>query len=346
MKTISKAIILVLMLTIAGCTSATYMQVLEPAQITLPPYIQKIGIINRSLVKKDNQWMNVLEGVLSGESIGADREASEEAMVGLKSMLDQSDRYDVRIPAVSLTNDGIAGSMPSALDWNEVHNICLAHNLDAIIVLESFDSDSRLINSQIMKQVKTKEGVLVDVPEFIAHVDMRARTKWRIYADSTRDIIDMYSSEDLKSFENRGASPQAASSGLPYKRAALNQTGYYAGTQYGVRIAPYWITVQRYYFKKGNDNIEFGSKLAKKNDWTKAAEVWKREVDNPDHKIAGKACFNMAVACEKKGNLELAKQYASDAYNKHNLKRAGNYVTQLQYRNKDNNKLDYQMQGK
>jgi hypothetical protein len=84
---------------------------MQPAQITIPNHIKKIGIINRSVTDRQNQnqIINVIEGILTGESIGADRIGSEESLMGVKDALLQTDRFNITIPAVHL--NGVANPM-------------------------------------------------------------------------------------------------------------------------------------------------------------------------------------------------------------------------------------------
>ena len=336
---------LLVVLSLFSCTSTTYMQVLIPADITLPPYIQRIGIVNRCIPDKESQFMNIMEGVLTGESIGADREGADNTMRGLKNVLDQTNRYEVTIPAVNLKNEGM-GAMPPPLDWTVIHEICSRHQLDALVVLESFDSDSRIFTNPVQRKIKNREGVETVVTEFLAHADLRIRSKWRVYADSTKDIIDQFSSEDIKPFENVGPNPQAAMAGLPYKRAAINQAGFFAGSNYGYRIAPKWLNVQRFYYTKGNDALKWGGKKAKRGDWKTATEIWRKETSNENNKVAQRAQYNMALACERNGNLDLAIEYAKKSYQMYGNKRAKDYINILERRKRDQAKLDYQMQGK
>jgi len=47
-------------------------------------------------------------------------------------------------------------------------------------------------------------------------------------------------------------------------------------------------------------------KYAFQNDWLKAAELWKRLTTNKNQKIAAKASYNMALACEMEGKHDVA----------------------------------------
>jgi len=47
-------------------------------------------------------------------------------------------------------------------------------------------------------------------------------------------------------------------------------------------------------------------KYALQNDWLKAAEIWNRLTNNKNQKIAAKASYNMALACEMEGKHDVA----------------------------------------
>ena len=67
-------------ISLSACMSSTSLQVLKPADITLPEHIQKIAVANRSLPSKKNVFGNVLEGLLTGEGIFMDREGSADCV--------------------------------------------------------------------------------------------------------------------------------------------------------------------------------------------------------------------------------------------------------------------------
>jgi hypothetical protein len=328
---------LILILLFSSCTPSIRLNVLQPAQITIPSHIYKIGLVNRSIAGKSDRVLNVLEGILTGENIGEDREGSDKALISLKDLLDQSQRYEIIIPAMPRSDK--AGGLTS----DEVHTICKQYGLDALVVLEYFDSNSNLQVVQGKRKEKVKEQI-VEVTFFKAEVKLNVNTKWTVYDDRSGAIIDAHDSEDYLSFANEGATPDAAKNGLPQKRSAINQTGRVAGSNYGSRIAPYWITVHREYFKKGSDNLKLASKYSKNGNWEQAINLWKRESSSTDPVIAGRANYNMALACEREGNVELALDYAKRSSNQLINSKASSYVRILEKRLRDQQRLDQQLQ--
>lgn len=331
---------------LSSCASYTSMQIMQPAQITIPNHIKKIGIINRSVTDRQNQnqIINVIEGILTGESIGADRIGSEESLMGVKEALLQTDRFNITIPAVNL--NGVANPMLNGpLDYSVIKEICKRHDLDALVVLEYFDSDSRIAVVPRVREVM-QNGNKITVSDFIANADLRVRTTWRVYDDSTQSIIDQYTFEDVTSFNNAGPDPQIAQAGLPNKRFAINQSGFHAGKEYGCRISPFWINVQRRFYRKGSHELELANSRATKGRWTEAINVWKNISNSADKKIAGRANYNLAVAAEREGNLEVAMEYAKIARDTYKEKWSSDYIRVLNQRMQNRQKLKEQFGDK
>lgn len=341
-KQIYLQLIVIVSLLMSSCASYVSMQTMQAAQITIPSHIKKIGLVNRSVPDKQNQnqIINVIEGILTGESIGADRMGGEQSLFGVKEALLQTNRFEVSVPAVNI--NGVASPMLNGpLDYSVIHEICQRHNLDALVVLEYFDSDAKImVNKRVQEQLQ--KGVKVMVTDFLANADLRVRTTWRVYDDSTKNIIDEHNFEDISQFSNAGPTPELAQGGLPNKRNAINQSGFHAGRMYGNRIAPFWVTVQRRFYRKGTHDMELANARALKNRWEEAIVIWKKECNNIDKKIAGKAHYNLAVACEREGNLELALEYAKTAKTKYQNKWAGSYINVLQRRMANRQKLELQ----
>jgi hypothetical protein len=58
-------------------TTSVYVDVLKPADITIPGKHEKIAVVNRSLPGKGEKGGNFVEGLFTGEGIHQDRNASD-----------------------------------------------------------------------------------------------------------------------------------------------------------------------------------------------------------------------------------------------------------------------------
>ncbi len=80
---------------LGGCTSGINLPVLKPADITLPADIEKFTLVNRTKPNKKNQLWNVVEGVLTGEGVFADREGADQCLSGLMQIMQRTPRYTI-----------------------------------------------------------------------------------------------------------------------------------------------------------------------------------------------------------------------------------------------------------
>lgn len=336
---------LMMLIILSSCkTSQISIQVLKPAQVTLPAEVKTIAIVNRSLPDKKDRLRNVIEGALSGEALFADRLGSEECVKGVMEGLNESPRLKGIIPAgVDIRGVG-ARQFAEPLDWKTVEQLCKANEADALACLEVFDSNcaNSLSNQKVTRKEKDRE---VTYLEYTAQLRVDVESGWRIYFPAAHQIIDQNIYNDYKSWYNKGDAPRKAEQGLPMKDNAVSQAGFYAGQQFANRITPRWIWVSRVYFKKGNADIEHAARLVKANDWEGASKLWLQQTTNPGPKIAGYACYNMALASEMDGNLETAIDWAKKAYTDYKMGKALNYLNMLKQRLNDQDRLDEQMKG-
>jgi hypothetical protein len=330
---------------ISSCSTASHrMQILKPATITLPSEIKQVGIVNRSLPAKGQGFNNFLEGLVTGESIAADKEGSTECQRGLAAGLNQAPRFNaVVIEGVDLRGTGTR-QWPEFLRWEEVEELCERFRVDAIIALETFDSNIEIRNSSADVE-RTIDKKKVIVTEYYADLRMNVNSGWTIYKPAGRQIIDRNSFTDEMRWNESGDSPEQVMSKLPSKRRAINQSGYFSGEQYAIRISPTWVNESRSYYRKENDDFKIAARYVKQENWTEAIAIWKKYTVNADPKVAGKACFNMALASEVDGNLSIALEWANRAWQQHGLKRARNYINLLETRIRQQERLNEQMEG-
>lgn len=338
-------LVFLLGLFVTSCkTAQVSIQVLKPAQITLPSDVKTIAFVNRSLPAKKDRLRNVVEGAITGEGIFADRLGSEECIKGVVNGLHDSPRIKSVMPAgVDVRGTGTR-QFPEPLDWVTVKNICETNGTDALACLEVFDSNCTIgvSDQKVTKKEKDKEYTYV---EFKARLDVNIESGWRIYIPADQQIIDQNVFNDSRYWENKGDSPKKAEQGLPLKDNAVSQSGFYAGNQYALRISPQWIWVNRLYFKKGNNDFAQARRMVQVNNWNGASTIWLKYVNDPNPKVAGNACFNVALACEIDGKLENALEWAKKSYIDFKNNKAFNYMHILQRRLDDLARLDEQMKG-
>jgi len=325
-------------------TKSVSVKVLKPAEIYIPSNIKTLAVVNRSLPAKGNgnQFNNVVEGIFSGEGLFVDREASQRTVSGLADGLQNSPRFEITVPdGLDLRGTGTA-KFPPPLEWNKVEQICRNYSADALILLETFDSNtSKRYGSQ--QKTRKEDNKDVTYTEYKATIDISVNAGWRIYDPRNHKIIDQNVFVDHKAWNRNGRTKTEAENNLPKQAYAVKNAGYFAGKRYAVRISPNWIWVSRHYYVKGNDDFKDAKYKVDAKRWEDAAEIWKRYVNDSDFQIAGRACYNMALASEILGKFDIALNWAQKAYADYHLKDALQYINILENRIRDAERIDEQM---
>jgi len=131
----------------------------------------------------------------------------------------------------------------------------------------------------------------------------------------------------------------------------LQNSSEYLAKSFGSKLFPNWIPVERIYYKSKNPDMIKAEGFAIKNDWLKAAEIWKQKTKNKNSQIKAKACYNMALAAEMEGKPDLAIEWLAKSYSSlsHNnlLHRAycQQYINVLALRKKEIERLEKQVRN-
>lgn len=327
-------------------TSSTYLEVLQPSQIVLPDDIKVVALIDRS--KPEKGFANFLEGMISGEDFGQDREGRRLAMQNLTTTLTRTPTLQVKGTGLEYNGLKNGKQMLPPMNWNEVQSICSKYGADAMIALESFDSSSDISYSQSSYKSKQKDGTEVIKYTHTARRNVRVYMGWRVYDAKKRVVVDENTVSQYDEDTATGDTQDRARNNLRSQLTAVRDLAAKAGDAYGKRIAPVWVNVSRTYYTtaKGADKnaMEEAHRLTQANKWEAAAEVWHDLLSSArDPKTKGKAAHNLALAMERNGNLKEAEDWASKAFTQYGNKTSQSYVYVIQQRISDQERLDYQL---
>ncbi|MFK7903484.1 MAG: DUF6340 family protein [Chitinophagales bacterium] len=333
--------VLILLLA-TSCNPTTQLQVLQPAAFAVPDHIETVVTINRSIPPK--KFWNAVEGLITGETIGQDKEGARNALGELTTALTQTPRFMVKQSGLEMIGSG-SFNLPPPLPWNEVNRICQQYGADALVALEAYDTD--ILQNCNPREVKSKdkEGNTVIETRYDATLNTAVKLAWRMYDPQKQQIIDEFTVAEGLDWEENADTHDGAIGLLPQRQTTINDVSRIAGGSYGMRIAPIWISVERTYYKdhKKNPQMENATRLAKVNNWKAAAAQWQILVNSSDEKLAGKATYNMAIANEVEGDLESALEWAQKSYTQFGNGKARSYVDILNQRIREQQEVDRQM---
>ena len=335
--------VLILLLYSCGSTHKLTLSVTEPAPVYMPESINSIAIINRSEPSKDNKVLDDLDKILSAEGKNLDKEAAQAAVIGLYDELTANNAFsEVKlIEDLEIKSPGL-GVFPAAISWNDIEQLCNDNDVDAIFALSFYDTDSKLKYTIDTVKVNTPLGIKIPALEHRVTVSTGIHTGWRIYDPINKLILDEYVMPNQVTLVGKGINPVKAANAIIGRKEAVLDISNKIGHNYALRIFPYRIRVSRDYYVKGTNNFEIAMRRAQAGDWDGAAELWEKEVNNPDGKIAGRACYNMAIINEINGNLDKAIEWATKSYTDYNDKIALKYIRILKYIIEKNKLLEEQ----
>jgi hypothetical protein len=318
-----KAVYLVLVtLILSGCSKYGYVSLNFPQapETYLPDDVNYIAVVNRSLVDEGQADNRTFEAISTSEVAGSDRLASDDCIKGAFEASKQLDGRQMIIPQqVRLYGTGTR-EMPELLDWELVAGICKSEGTDALLVLETFDSNTDLLLTTATEQaaaIISTGSMKSTLPD---RVNVNVVCYWRLYHPGTRSIIDQYQQSSYLSFDTRG--------GLP-PPTALPETAFAAGVSYINRFLPGFYVERRDLYKRtsGSAKHQFmaGYRRAEVANWEGAMEIWEDLAEHPKRKTAGRACLNVAVANEVLGHTDLALEWAKRSYEYHDDKLGRSY---------------------
>ena len=132
------------------------------------------------------------------------------------------------------------------------------------------------------------------------------KTGWRIYDPSSKLILDEYINNESVDFTGKGINPLSGSVCSGWQKRCGKPGSNKAGHGYALRIIPFQVRVMRDYYVKGTDNFKIARRKAQVGKWDEAGVLWEKETTNSSVKIAGRACYNMAIINEINGDLDSA----------------------------------------
>lgn len=338
-----------LSLFLSSCMKSASLTVLQPAQMTLPEHITTVAVVDRS--KPSNGWLNVLEGLFTGEAIGQDKRSREEAVRGLTDALTRTPRFTVKSTGIEMTGSKAGNNLPAPLPWSEVERICSEYGAHAVVTIESFDSDNSSSSRRVETKRKDKNGKQYIDISYRAQQRTGVRIGWRLYDPRTKIIIDEYTTNDYLEKSATGTTERSALNNLPSQVSVTRTVAFNVGHEYGARIAPIYEQVSRQYYGKAKgfkEDMAQAARFVKSREYERAAAVWNKieATAGDNQKAAGRAAYNMAIASELTGNLDLALDWAKKAYNTYGNKKARNYIQVIEMRQNDARKVESQMPKK
>ncbi len=299
-------------------------ETIAPSTVNLPRNFKKIAFINfETDLNNDGEIDSVLYKIITNEISLGFRDASYTS-----AGVDTSDFLFVEgYPELKKFY------FTDTIDWQYLDKISEKQSTDIFIVLDSLnismETDQFLIGYYD--------------PQYYTYREIAIKAYWKVFDILAKKKLDQYIYTDTLIWDATGYHEPTLKDKLPSLERSIRETSYFAAIDYANRIFPSWQTETRQYFISGNKDFEKAAKLAEQSNWLEAAELWDQYLNNIDREIASRANFNMAVASEILGEIDLAVKYAVKSYQIKSKSRTKYYINILKKRQQEIKKLQKQL---
>ncbi len=322
----------ILALIFAACSPVKYINIsiLEPAEIILPPKIKNVSILSRINERnspagrldsinniKLNTWVNYYS-------------LTKNYLFGIADIIDESPRLNkVVIPD---TNDIFSNNGDFNYNWTDIIKLCKHDSTDAVILINNF--------------YLTDSLNLESVYEIFCYATFKLENhiEWIILFPEGFKVVSNDTFSYSLYWKELDYSCNGALNLLPSGEDMISELCYETGRQIARKLVPIWNdNVERIYYLYGNKLMNEGSKYAKNGMWIKAAEAWRKVTNSENTKLAAKAAFNMALACEMEDKIDVANDWINYSDSIYSTKYSQAYKQLLLNRLRQAGILDKQM---
>jgi hypothetical protein len=332
MKKIIRFILLLGIIFVFTSSAWVNLTLIRPAVINLPQYIQTIIIVDRSVAPdtKRNKW----EEIITGEAMHQDAQAIQQTIDGFIYTIGNAPRFNIIRTTEKYMGDNTGKIFPDVLPWSTIDKLCQKYKADAVIAVESFDSDYIITNGMRVETSKDNSGLPIKLNVFFAEGVATVNMGFRLYNPKEKVIVDQYLFSQKQRFDATAKTLTEALQRILDKTSAINEVSYDAGSIYAKRITPTYYKVTRYFYNrpKRNKKLMEGVRRSEVADWEGAIESWNEAIKVDSRKQKGRIALNIAVAYEVLGDMDKALMWASKAYTDYSEKMANDYVRDLKAR--------------
>jgi hypothetical protein len=309
--------------------------VLEPADIFVPPSVNKVIIAPNGFPERSDKKHTVYEiyDNLYYDTVYYDTVIARTGVDQLAGLLNYNQRFSAAVinapemPLPGHPNDFNNGHI------SKIRSLCEEHDADAFILLSDMD---KYVEYDVYSSY---------LGTAVSFYSVYLNTRWMFINPFESKLIDSRLIRDTLFYEVDGVfgttSPLLYMTGRELLLAAAEE----AAMDYGLTITPHYVQSPRIIFKAGNKEIRRGYKKAVEGGWREAATFWRNTLTDPDPVNRARACFNLALASEMEGLLQPALQWAEKSYAHFPDELSQTYISILQERIRQQDDLILQIEG-
>lgn len=307
-------------------------EVAKPAEIRIPNELSKLTVVNATMLKnnpkttfKNQEPYHYFDSTLSARLVK-----------DVSGFLAQSPRFK-EVNEHSKPYLKNIENFTNPLSWEHTEQICYANKTQALLALEAIKVKDTILRFSYFEDLNyhSEKSLVLFVNSF-----------WRLYDFEKKEIylqknyIDTIYISDFYSFKNM----ILVAKNQDKNNSIVNDLSYKISLSITAKIAPYWLQETRQLIDVENKTMKIALRYAKKENWKKAAEIWQQfTTSSSDKKIVAAACFNLAVASEVMGKIDLSLVWLKKSKENYEFYTTEDYQQKIKQRIKEIKKLDEQL---
>lgn len=331
--TIKYLIIIILSTFISGCYSlqSIEIEVVKPAEISIPYKGSTLTVLNATMLK------NTPKRTFNNQAIYHyfDSTLSMQLVKDISGFLAQSPKFKTvkEHPKPYLKS---IENLTKPLPWEHTEQICYANNSQMLFALEAIKVEDTLRRFSHFEELNYHSEKLLVL--FITSF-------WRLYDFKQKEIYLQKSYTDTIYFSGYSSFKTLllAVKNKDVSHSVIKDISYQISLSLSGKIAPYWQQEERQLVDVENSAMKMALRYAKKENWQEAAKIWQQFTSSKDKKTAAAACFNLAVASELIGKIDLSLVWLKKSKENYEFYITEDYLQTVEKRIKEIEKLDKQL---
>ncbi|MFW6389453.1 MAG: DUF6340 family protein [Marinilabiliaceae bacterium] len=294
-----------LILLLTGCVSYTTVEldVLKPADTQFPVEIASVVVVDNAYPFRATDTtvheVDLPDSTFTIDTVWVD-EFDSLAVQAMGEALEARQFFDSVHVAKKSFNTEEDGKPMRPLEASVVDSLCRHYNAQAVISLDHYDYGTTL-------------EVVAFYDNYMATLDARSSTYWKIYDHVNGELLDVQLQNDTIFWDYVERDISRAVSGIPSTREALKDAAVHAGERYAGYVAPTWTKEERVMFKQGHPLFPRAASLANRGEWEQAGRMWYHVYEENSGKVKARAAFNLALSKEVLGEFREAAAWGYQA---------------------------------
>jgi tetratricopeptide (TPR) repeat protein len=275
-------------------------EVFKPAKLAIPTDVRKIVLVSRNLKYKSDTLQNFYQRnnslIKDKKKISIDSLAVSNCLDTLAARmmkLGNFDRVNV-LPFSSFSKQMVNNVRPATPEWYST--VAEKNGADMLILLDMFSCFYSVKDGYSQPEAKVVTSNI-----------------WSVYNAKTQKITDRFSQIDTLYWNQLDENGNYKRTNIPDKKTAIVLAAGVIGGNYSRHILPSWTKVDRTYMLCNCPEFQDAIRLAQKNEWEKAVDIWSRFTESKNKQKQTSALYNLAVASEMNGDVDKAIEYTDKA---------------------------------